>query len=275
MTIDISAWKTDDKAWMKERRAGWKDIKNTIDQLTSVRGRDKKFLKTFYLTGEINIDEMRKVFGRRWTDPDKPFLPMEASILYECWLTADQSDDNWNRIKESYEERRSRAMYDSCREFLGTLDYYPESGALFGGLEERLYHFLCPTRCRPEDYPHLNREQYISAAWGVYGKTKMALIEFLKSESPNPNNFVRYRLSEWRDSIAPTFVKIPKELLDALHQIVKPAHNIINNPTAYSDVVVDVAKEVEAILKDESLPQPIRDKVDEIINNVNVVRRTK
>jgi len=262
--MNINAWKTDDKAWLKARRAGWKEVKTTLDRLTGVRGQDKKFLKQFYMSGEIDIDEMTNAFGRRVVDPERPLYPMEASTLLECWLTADQSDENWQQIKEKYGERK---LYHSCRRLLESLAYYPETGSLFGGLEERLYRFLCPTRCRPEDYPELNREQYIDQAHTIYGRIRSALSRYFQFKAPNPNNFVRCRLPEWHDCIAATYLKIPDALLKDLIHVVVPMHRILTNPDNYAEHVLDVAKQLEDILSDEALPQPIRDRVDEIIKN--------
>jgi len=56
--MDTSAWKTDDKVWMKARRAGWTEVKQSLDRLTGVRGMDKKFIKKFYMTGDVNIELM-------------------------------------------------------------------------------------------------------------------------------------------------------------------------------------------------------------------------
>ena len=262
----LRAWKTDDKDWMKARRAGWKEVKMTLDRLTGVRGQDKKFLKQFYMSGEVDIDAMVEEYGRRAVNPEKPLQPMDAPVLLECWLTADQSEENWQNIKDSYADWE---LQDSCRRLLESLAYYPETGALFGGLEERLYRFLCPTRCRPEDYPNLNHSQYLDHARVVYGNVCLALMTYFAVDPPNPNNFIYCRLSEWHDSIIPTFQKKPDALLNGLHKYVIPMHKILNHPDAYPEIILKTVKQLEAILKDEELPQAIRDKVDEIINNAD------
>jgi len=261
--MNTSAWKTDDKAWMKARRASWKEVKNTLDRLTGVRGRDKKFLKEFYMSGEIDIDAMVKVYGRRVVDPERLLYPMEAATLLECWLTANQSDENWQHIKEKYGERK---LYHSCRRLLESLDYYPEAGSFFSGVEERLYRFLCPTRCRPEDYPGLNEVQYQEQSRRVWAQVTRNIDKFMRSEHPNPCNFVRHRLPEWKDAIVPTWKLRGDGIVEAVAGTLCIAQSIVTAPEQSDPLAVEVAQEIMKQLNDPKLPNPFKEMIADVMS---------
>jgi len=205
---------------------------------------------------------MLDAYGPSAIAPEKPMNPMEASVLLECWLTADQSEDNWNAILKRYEGWKVK---DSQARFLGTLGYYPKEGSFFSGLDERLYRFLCPTRCRPEDFPNLTREQYVAHARNLNGKIFHSLVHFLSVKTPNPNNFIRYRVFEWGDTIAPTFELIPDVFLEYLHLVINPMKDIFNNPREYSEFSLEAAQELKCIFMSESTPELVRINVNELL----------
>ena len=61
--MNSSAWRTDDKLWMKQRRADWKKTKEKLLKLYFLKKTDiNKHLKNFYLTGNIPEEDYRTRF---------------------------------------------------------------------------------------------------------------------------------------------------------------------------------------------------------------------
>ncbi len=95
------AWKVDDKQWMKERKAKWKDIKKRLPLVTwFLRKEDLEQLKNYFLYGH---GEHPAPPREKWElyryNPDCP-LTVEAPVIFECWLSADQSDEYFKRVLE-------------------------------------------------------------------------------------------------------------------------------------------------------------------------------
>ncbi len=114
--FDISVWKVDDKAWMRERRAGWSSVKTTLDHMFEHNRnifRDKKpykYIKQFYLTGSIDFPEeiggisyINAILGMN-SPLDMWYAGGSIGGLLECWLTPEPSKEKWERVFERYEQ---------------------------------------------------------------------------------------------------------------------------------------------------------------------------
>lgn len=115
--FDFRAWKTDDKTWMKERRLNWPKIKETLDHINLTYRhtfRDKKpfkYIKQFYLTGQVDFPELvgeinhfRTIINMN-SPLDKFDIGGSIGGLLECWLTPEPTEKKWEQIFERYESR--------------------------------------------------------------------------------------------------------------------------------------------------------------------------
>ena len=121
---------------------------------------------------------IRKDYGRYYS-LEKPLDGIETPVLLECWLTADQHPENWEAIRQKYPGELYWTSRDRFREMVAN---YPETGALFGGLEKRIYEFFTPTRCRFEDYKdrqHMREELFDGVARQVSGQIGNGLVDLL------------------------------------------------------------------------------------------------
>jgi hypothetical protein len=151
-------------------------------------------------------------------------------------------------------------------------DEFPEEGNLFDGLEERLYRIFGPTRCRPEDYPELDRNKYISECWSVYAVLGKPLDDFLQAKQVNPYNIAPAFVWEWCDSVPGGFEwkkiqlqepKNKKHLQFVLEKdiggMVRRAHEITKNPDAHDPRQVSVAHEMLGTLSQMELPDDLEE----------------
>jgi hypothetical protein len=192
------AWKLDDPEWVKARRQAWRRIKQS-PLFEMFEKRELKRIKNFFMTGSAFDPEPPEEEWRWYRyHPDKRPVPVSNSVLIECWLGADQSETHWQEIKTKYSEGK----YESSRRFFRQClrNRFP-----FDGLDERLYYFFEPTRCRPEDYPGLSHEQYLARARQAYGFSVRLIKRFLLSDKPNEDDIAPCMAPEFCDSIAPNY----------------------------------------------------------------------
>lgn len=252
---DTSAWKVNDKAWMKQRRENWKHIKKKLDKLKrdstiDIRKDDLQFLKSFYLTGEIDAEAHSDLMWEQY-DPKRPlrYVFVSKAVLFECWLSADQSDENWQRIKHNYSVISDEYWIGSRSAFSYLMDViikYPvlwtlEGKPFFGGIEKRLFHYFgCPVTGRLETPVNFQITSYFN--------------------SPYPDLYypILDRLEEFRQSVNAW------QNEEAHKTVIKAVRIILNSPSNWPNCYVTFAKEVLDILCDPELPKEVTEKVDRI-----------
>ncbi len=274
---DLSAWKVDDKAWMKARRAQWKEVKKSLDETFYYlkKGRDYRHLKSFFLTGRLSEEQARKDFWQ--FNPETPLRGIETSVMLECWLTADQRPENWEAIQR---KNPLDLYWDSRHRFREMFAKYPETGTIFGGLEKRLYEFFTPTRCRFEDYkdmPHMEEESFDGLGSQVFTQIGRGLLHLFgdqprdleeiektgksKFRQPNVNCLAQYALHEWVESIPPAWRRYEKKGINHfkfLVRLVKLATLISRLPDEHNPVQVAVANEMLTLLENtKGLPDQV------------------
>jgi len=270
------AWKLDDKEWMKQRRKQWREIKSSVEIaswfLTKER---KKHLKNFFMTGSGYIPELPE---EEWEwycyHPDLRPFGGEAVVLFECWLSADQSEENWAHIKDKHSDDALRGSMWRFRELFKE-NYYPAHGKLFGDVEERLYHQLCITRCRPEDYP----DSYTKAAWSTYMGLLHLFIQFFLHDGPiNNDHSMGMFVQEWCDSLEGAYEgccqcfsseenaeeRIQGEL-DYFRKIMTRIHEVNNAPDKFEPLQVQIAKDVTEKIQHVSVKGKFKAIVEECL----------
>ncbi len=137
-------YRPDDKDWLKQRRANWKYIKQSIRKhLAFTRPNEYPGMRDYYITGEMN----QTVADNRCT------------TLFELWLHPDQSEARWQGLWQELLNRYSgtatpgRSFKKSREEFFRAAlrsPCDPEFG-VFGGMEERLLAFFLPIERYTDD----------------------------------------------------------------------------------------------------------------------------
>ena len=166
--FDKNVWKTDDKVWMKERRAGWSSVRRSLDHMFTHNRhifRDKKpykYIKQFYLTGSIDFPE--EIGGISYInailDMNSPldmwYAGGDIGGLLECWLTPEPSKEKWEQVFERYEQvwiKRKEPenvgrIFEECRICYrnSLVNWYtePDQVSLFGDIENNLTEFFEP-----------------------------------------------------------------------------------------------------------------------------------
>lgn len=279
MQPESSAWHPEDPAWVKKRKSEWRLVKKNLDKLNFIRKKEITFLKDFFLTGTVNMAALQEYCWGH-ANPKRPLQFVEGAVLLECWLSPDHSEANWQRIKQKYSDYEG-AWNDAKRRFMeiasrlpggyvalnGDLVYYGEDGeSFFSGLEERLYRFLMPTRCRREDFPGISDDDYLDKAKGCAGIT-WYFLEFLDQDPPNPYNITRFRVAEWHDGRvatqlpfrAPEGAKVSNDIV-----LVQAVDRIRDKPTNYDPLHVQLANELAEALEDPALGQSVLESIAEI-----------
>lgn len=236
LPYDTSAWKANDKAWMKARRAQWKDVNPRIKEWGQYhRDEFNKVLRGYFLTGELPLEDLYRNLGDTF-NAKAPFDHMETVFFMECWLTADQSEDNWRAIrdrnlsvlsKRASEEYAWQKYHHSHMHLRKIMARYPRVGTALGDakLEQRLYRFFNPTRCRREDYPQLSDAVYVERADNTFSNIASGLKRVIYAERPNQNSFAMIALDEMMDAINPAFTLYESSEGDTLKHMSKHLAN--------------------------------------------------
>jgi hypothetical protein len=260
------AWKLDDPEWVKARRQAWRRIKQS-PLFEMFERRELKRIKNFFMTGSAFDPEPPEEEWRWYRyHPDKRPVPVSNSVLIECWLGADQSETHWQEIKTKYSEGK----YESSRRFFRQClrNRFPEQGPLFDGLDERLYYFFEPTRCRPADYPDLNYKDFIYVAWRVNNDLEN-LIKAHLSEHYNPHNIAPAVLPEWCDSVSFTYEAVGPEreeyVIRNMAGIAKNARDIVDSQEDFRPEQVGFARDVLTRFKQMELPEPLEKALEPIL----------
>ena len=84
----------------------------------------------FYLSGEDIEGDWK----------DYALKDLDCAPLIEMWFDPDRSEENWQKIRDNYEEsqwRRSRLRFENVLSQLGTGFLLDSTESFFDGLEER------------------------------------------------------------------------------------------------------------------------------------------
>lgn len=269
MQPENSVWRLDDPAWVKERKSEWRRVKQRLDQMPFIRKKEITFLKGFFLTGTVNMEALQEYCWGH-ANPKRPLQAIEAAVLLECWLSPDHSEANWQHIKKKYDDREG-SWSDAKRRFMEIATrlpgwYVDDEESFFSGLEERLYRFLMPTRCRREDYPEISDADYLDKAERCAGLTR-DFLAYLDQDPPNGYNITRFRAREWRDGRVATQLPFrageDSQVSDDI-SLVLAVDLIRKTPTNYDPLHVQLANELAEALEDPALDQLVLASIAEI-----------
>ncbi|MFT6910408.1 MAG: hypothetical protein ACJAS1_007137 [Oleiphilaceae bacterium] len=133
-------WLVKDKGWMKERKVQWNDIYLRLVQSEKFTKKQLKTVESFFLRGK----------EPKW---DIAFDNDPIPLLFRLWFDPDQSEGNWEIIRNSVLSYPApMAIDETLRESFEILeeanDHVTYSGlhntpeSFMGGLESRIYKFM-------------------------------------------------------------------------------------------------------------------------------------
>lgn len=247
----MTAWKVDDKDWMKMRKEAWKSIKPKIDSLIFLEKDQKKALKSYFLKGEEDV-----AF---------PLNKMHAAPLLEMWLHPDQSEQHWEIIKNKYDSTEWGNAKGRFVEMNNSLHVTcPNGESFFDGLEEHFCRLFHLDRFKREDFSEYSEEGFIKEA-----KENLLLANnfaaYLISDNPHPYRITQYQIQRWIDAMS---IGYEGDLI-ALKWIIEKSSEVLNKSENYSELVVKFAKELKMALKDPRLPESAKKDIAKLEAEMN------
>lgn len=262
--INKTAWHAADVLWLKQRKQQWKKLSTLIKQAKSLRPKDLKYYKNYFLTGELHeeLDEFN--------------YPPTVNATILMIFHPDQSEANLLSVYNEYllvygEVSRNSAVKFFNRE-IAQEDY--GAGGILGGNEALYCKILFGTT--NEDFAKINVAKNPSTFPGYC----RCLISFLVDKHSYINNYDQYltdfsfytaQNTQFEFGANPTYIGQflqvigYYELLDPFiggeelrHRI---AHGVVNkedNELHYQRAWVLVNK-VREKLTESNLPQPLID----------------
>lgn len=148
--MDKSLWKTDDKAWMRQRKEEWKKVKYSLDEQGYIKKKNYKYHKELFLYGETDYRPLNKD-GYTY---DLPFSP-GGVILYLLWYYPDDDQAVLDKLvmdtllkdsgdNEVFAVGSARSMIFRLPTRGGCNGYNADYG-MMGAREEKIVHALYPS----------------------------------------------------------------------------------------------------------------------------------
>lgn len=249
----MSAWHTEDPEWMKERKRHWASVSKHVNYLYFIDSEWKPSIKHFFLTGEV-------------TEGDFSISTLDVAPLLALWFDPDDSVEHWYSLREQqFDDYQWRDSARRLREVLNDLRSLPGGGvgSFFSDRDEQLYDFFFKRGLRREYFSDLSDEEFEKHAWDVYRGVASSIIHGLYTEhlgTPNPYNSVNYRLEEWRDAIILAYDPERQEL-EILLQLLDQT---LSEPSKFVKERVDLARNVNKVLEDSTLPEDFMLRVREL-----------
>ncbi|HEC07609.1 MAG TPA: hypothetical protein ENJ12_12195 [Thiolapillus brandeum] len=282
-----AAWRVDDPAWMKARRAEWRRLQGRIKYMV-FNQRELTMLKNYFMYGCAHHPELpQEKWKRESYTPERGTLwypdwgPVQDRLLYELWLTPDKSEKNSQRLLNVYDNiyERDRARDRFRKEMGRDLEHLSEDLLpLFDGEEHRLYRLLGPTRCRREDYPDETDEQYIKICDSSYSECIVTIERYLRAEVVHDWDTAPLMVPEFCDAFEhvleawkmesqgePDPEEYYQERLIFLQYIIQSLHNVVDNPDTYKPEQVDVARAVLKCISSHRLPEQVESAVGDLL----------
>ncbi|WP_111978176.1 hypothetical protein [Algibacillus agarilyticus] len=169
--IDTSAWRLDDKEWVKNRKAKWRELSKVIKQDKKMSAKDVNSYKNYYLTGQLDGAESDRNY--------KEFNPIICMMFH-----ADQTEKGLTKVFEDCAFFRSELSFSRYIEFFkrmsptmslglneqGYLDgneaiycklLYGETEEQFSKLRESRNDLIFPAFCSASNSILLDQKYYI------------------------------------------------------------------------------------------------------------------
>lgn len=155
--------------------------------------------------------------------------------------------------------------YYSDYSHLNLSDHFPKTGvSFFCGLEEPLFHFLCPEMqgfSRDRYKSNVTDEEFLEEAYKHYLGRAMCCLLYLETpkEQVNPYIISRWRMQEFHDAILIGYRERPE-----FEWLIAQMDAVLADPSSFHETQVQLVEEVQDVLSDPKLPQAAKDKINEM-----------
>lgn len=147
--MDKTLWRTDDKAWLKQRKEGWGKIKYSLDEQGYIKKKHYKYHKELFLYGETDYSLLNKNGFS-----ELPFSP-GGVLLYLLWYYPEDDQAVLDKLvmdailidsgdNEFFAFGSARSTIFILPTGGDSNGYDPDYG-MMGGREERIVHALFPS----------------------------------------------------------------------------------------------------------------------------------
>ena len=274
-------WKVDDKEWMKQRRADWKNIQWQLDRMRSayvvtddIKKKDYKYLKCFFLTGRDTQGPATRDLTPVGSVPNfvSRHVSFRSELLLHFWLGADHSQEYFEYLKENMyddEDIKIDLFESTCIEYRQTVVAYTnnikyawneeegtttKNGPIFGDLEPKLLELLVFTPKQEKWLDELIKKPRGANTLSRFERVFTGYFDNPSDPSAgcgfNPNNPVRYMLDEY---VRWGFVQNRSYSFDddwSFKMGIALAFNTIDTPEGRHPVQLEVAKELKQRILD-------------------------
>ncbi len=138
--MNMDAWNTKDKSWVKQRKQDWQDILIRLQHSEEFTKKQLKSFESYYLRGR----------EPKW---DIQFDNDPLPLIIRLWLHPDQSEENWNRIRDAvlnYPDpmvihdslSESFKIYYEADNAVSYSGHHKTPNSFMNGLEEKMYLIL-------------------------------------------------------------------------------------------------------------------------------------
>ncbi|WP_111980031.1 hypothetical protein [Algibacillus agarilyticus] len=245
----MSAWKLDDKRWVKARKGKWKEMRSRLQQLQIVP-KEIGFLKDYFLTGQF-----------------RPHSYAHAKPFFEFWLHPEPSEELLENIVEDYRgDPRRKQQIKNMQHFVQSqmagaqhtrssehmFKHDGSSVSFFDGWEDLFYQRFFKHRFVREDYPNLSDEEFSYFAKRQFN-CSIATIEhviYAENAEINPHSLALRRIPYWHDAL-----KLGYFRLLGFDGFVKRVDWNLANPEECDPLQLKFTQEVNGVLSDPELPE--------------------
>ena len=245
-----SAWKVNDKKWMKERRAKWPRVKQLLSDTLFLgnaarytRSEFTKLMQNYFLTGTL--------------DDNYTFEHQDGALFLKLWMHPDKSEQYWRQYVEELGPEKVKSQSYFVKRMLGRSSdgiYEP-----LDGREPLIYELFTEARLLRHNYPDKSDDE-----WRIYAQQNFSSISrsidcMFAWPTRNPRHYQMLEFRKWLDSFVQGYV-----LCLGFAFLVRHVGHVLGNKNKYDVFLVDYAQKFESAFSSEQAPREARDNIAEI-----------
>lgn len=144
--VDLSLWKTDDKAWMNNRKEEWKNVKRSLDAQNAIKKKHYKYHKQLFFFGDLVPHVLNE--DMTYFQPFHPGTP----LLYMLWYYPVADLTTFRNLIEAHKDAKYINVSETGKTFLFQFPVtrpsrgkYDRKYGMMGGREELIVRALFPS----------------------------------------------------------------------------------------------------------------------------------
>lgn len=283
----LAGWQAEDKEWLKQRKADWKQVKPVIDFFEPRDKEQFKILKDFFITGDVNranlvgftteflLEDNREVNDEFDCALHAIHGRIFLLLLFSPIQTTEMYDYVINTIK-SRDKLFDKKMIDARKSYMGcakrhhyTAEKRNKKDAqipALAGKDALLYQYMHGVTLADdvEFQAAKNKGDYVYHQLNLFGGMFRV---FCSMPTPNELDFYQWRVDYFRDCFhyaRENNITIKDNPL-ADTALIYYCLYIVENPDEFWPIKVNVAKQFKALLLEDPLIPTMRTNIDEAV----------